>query len=280
MRIASLLAVVAVLGLLALPAGAAVTTVFYDSFEDITSDEGWTQGNAGNPVVAVNTNPRTGGTGETTWSAMISAPASTRCDILRDIPTAAEDAIAANEQFTMEMYVWIPTGLAEGSSEIGLMPNKDTWEGAGANLLLPSYGWSWYDAVNHPGEVRLSDSQLGGWNHYWIPADAWVQLKVVHNLSETETRTIEGATQELGPRQAEIIIDGVSRGVRNISAGGYSDVPRKIGNYYGGLGSKGGLSSDYTLYVDEYTITTVPEPATLTILGVGLVGVLLRRRRK
>lgn len=41
-----------------------------------------------------------------------------------------------------------------------------------------------------------------------------------------------------------------------------------------------GPNGEGLLYVDNITITTIPEPATMALLSIGSVGVLLRRRRK
>ena len=86
---------------------------------------------------------------------------------------------------------------------------------------------------------------------------------------QTITSSLDAWTVTEGSfEQLQAFVGGVENINLNIGYGGGGDVP-EFGN-----------DADNTLSADNYSITVVPEPSGLALLGLGLAGVALIKRRK
>ncbi len=181
-----------------------------------------------------------------------------------------ETLIAANNQYTTSSYLYFPSGLQGPSGENKTNRNIDFQFNNGNESFggPAAVGGRWLikagDALyDGNGKVNMTLSGLGGVSvdDYAMPvaADAWHHLVVDHNLTTGKAR---------------VYVDEILQGTYDIEN---TSVPVRVGTI--GISSAYHNIDGWHFYVDDYTMTTVPEPATLALLSVGLFGLVGRRKQ-
>ncbi len=61
---------------------------------------------------------------------------------------------------------------------------------------------------------------------------------------------------------------------------GYANAPNAFGDYVLNIGARSGGVAVFTGYIDNLTVSTIPEPSTIAILTTGLIGLLAYAWRK
>ncbi len=138
------------------------------------------------------------------------------------------------------------------------------------------------------GFFSTQGSPSGGWTNFtglWLnPVDGRLCLvKPQHNVVEsvvygagwdsTAWHTLSYSVNTADGSISNVVLDGTSRSY--VTTGLFTDAATKYAGF--AVGSTTGSTSGY---VDNFVVSTVPEPSTLSLLAAGLVGLLAYAWRK
>ena len=188
------------------------------------------------------------------------------------------------------------TNYGASSGETGYTLDTTGYKGGPAVLKVEYDFWkenwrvwqvfgdqSWFP----PGGIHMNDNPAGPNEMYVgrdgpappdladVPESAWVHVSGVYNDST-------------GLWQTSVTYAGGSGG--GVFGGTYATPNTIVGEYYfGGWAFKSTMDAapvppggeyDNVLYIDNFSLSVVPEPGTISLVGAGLIGLLALRRRK
>ncbi|OHB58383.1 MAG: hypothetical protein A2Y12_01095 [Planctomycetes bacterium GWF2_42_9] len=150
---------------------------------------------------------------------------------------------------SVQVELWFnPSRLSGTQTLISAGSDGSPWELRLSGSTLYFYAW-FYPIAGGSGSVNsvTRTAVLGEWNHVIATInDGTISLTLG---ASTATKTYNAATTQLNPSTQTMYVGN-----------------RATKYYYQGL-------------IDEVKVSYIPEPATLSLLGLGTIGCLLRKKR-
>jgi hypothetical protein len=178
----------------------------------------------------------------------------------------------AGQTWTASTYyksttVSVPGSIQPGAGAFELDNRQDLWDMGGVRE-------GWDSQPNHAYElIDFGGASIGTGI---TPTGGWDLLELVLHINPTETGY--GAGYELqGTVDLYITPAGGVRTLGASSAAGPFGKDTPLLAYIDSSWA-GAPYMEQTCYFDEITISSVPEPATMSLLGLGLLGLLRRKR--